>query len=68
MQVDFLKNADTEISLNSDLFEKRTVLELTDDEMLEIEGGTTPVCAAVVASSGWCIAGSFALTVAIGLW
>jgi len=42
---------------NVELFEKRTVAELSADEMMEIDGGTTPVCAVAVASSTWCIAG-----------
>lgn len=33
------------------LFEKRTVAELTDNEMVNIDGGTTAPCAAVVAAA-----------------
>jgi len=40
------------------LFEKRVVAELTDAEMMNIDGGTTPVCAwaagAAAASSTYC--------------
>jgi actin-like ATPase involved in cell morphogenesis len=41
------------------MFEKRVVAELTDVELLDIDGGTTPVCAVVVkgavASSTYCV-------------
>lgn len=36
------------------LFHKRTVAELADVEMMNVDGGTTAVCAAAVASSGYC--------------
>jgi lactobin A/cerein 7B family class IIb bacteriocin len=42
-------NVETKISM---LFEKRTVAELSDIEMLEVDGGSTP---AVVASSAVCV-------------
>lgn len=38
----------------SPMFEKRTVSELTESELMEIDGGTSPL----VTSSTWCIAGS----------
>ncbi|MDQ2770624.1 MAG: class IIb bacteriocin, lactobin A/cerein 7B family [Bacteroidota bacterium] len=46
------------------LFESRTIVELSDAEMMQIDGGTTPVCVAAVASSTWCIGGGL---VAVGL-
>lgn len=49
------------------LFESRTIVELSDLEMMEIDGGTTPVCAAAVASSGGCVAvGSFIAGTVLG--
>lgn len=36
------------------IFHKRTVAELTDVEMMQVDGGTTAVCAAAVASSAYC--------------
>jgi lactobin A/cerein 7B family class IIb bacteriocin len=36
------------------MFESRTIVELSDAEMMQIDGGTTPVCAAAVASSHIC--------------
>ncbi|TGE28112.1 class IIb bacteriocin, lactobin A/cerein 7B family [Hymenobacter metallicola] len=43
------------------MFESRTIVELSELEMMQIDGGTTPVCAAAVASSNWCIAGGVLL-------
>lgn len=50
----------------SPLFEKRIVAELSEAEMLGIDGGTTPVCAAAVASSGWCIGGAIVVGSFVG--
>lgn len=32
------------------LFEKRAIVELSQDEMMEIDGGTTPLCALGIAA------------------
>jgi lactobin A/cerein 7B family class IIb bacteriocin len=48
------------------LFQKRTVAELTDGEMLNVNGGTTPVCAAAAASSGYCGAAALGFTFTVG--
>ena len=45
------------------LFEKRTVVELSDSELAEAQGGTTPVCVAAAASSGYCAGAAVAATV-----
>lgn len=41
-----------------ELFDKRTIVELSDSELAEVQGGTTPVCAwaagAAAASSAYC--------------
>lgn len=36
------------------LFEKRAIVELSSDEMMAIDGGTTPVCLIALASSVEC--------------
>ncbi len=48
------------------LFEKRTIVELTDSELAEVQGGTTPVCAAAVASSGYCAGAAIVVTAFVG--
>lgn len=55
------------------LFEKRVVAELSETEMLGIDGGTTPLCAVgaaiyagAVASSGWCIGGAIVVGTFVG--
>ncbi|MFC4816612.1 MULTISPECIES: class IIb bacteriocin, lactobin A/cerein 7B family [unclassified Flavobacterium] len=42
-------------------FNKAVVIELNEAQMYDVDGGTSPVCAAAVASSNWCIAGAGAL-------
>jgi len=39
------------------LFEKRTIVELTDNELSEVHGGTTPACvaASVVVAGAWTV-------------
>jgi len=44
------------------LFEKRTIVELTDNELAEIQGGTTPLCVAAAASSGYCASAAVLVT------
>lgn len=44
------------------LFEKRTIVELSDNELADINGGTSPL----TVSSGYCIGGGIALSVFIG--
>ena len=39
------------------LFNSRTIVELSDFEMMQVDGGTTPVCVVAIASSTYCIAG-----------
>ncbi len=52
---------------NDSLFEQRTIVELSDVEMTDVNGGTTPVCAVAVASSTYCVGGAIFLAgVAIG--
>ncbi|MEC5143151.1 class IIb bacteriocin, lactobin A/cerein 7B family [Chitinophaga sp. 212800010-3] len=34
------------VAVKQDLMQKRTVSELSEKEMLEIDGGTSPICAA----------------------
>ncbi len=48
------------------LFEKRTIVELSDSELAEVQGGTTPVCAAAVASSGYCAGAAIVVTAFVG--
>jgi len=48
------------------LFEKRTIVELSDNELAEVQGGTTPVCAAAVASSGYCAGAAIVVTAFVG--
>ncbi len=36
-----------------ELFDKRTIVELSDSELAEVQGGTTPVCAATAAAAAW---------------
>lgn len=43
-----------------DLFEKRTIVEISNEELAGIQGGTTPGCAAFLASVG-----GFAVTTGI---
>jgi hypothetical protein len=52
-------------SKTNSLFEKRVVAELSAEEMLQVDGGTTPLCVVgavivkgAVASSTWCAAGA----------
>lgn len=47
------------------LFEKRTVAELSDLELIDVNGGSTPGCLAL-ASSEPCAIGLFAAMVYIG--
>ncbi|MFC4816615.1 class I lanthipeptide, partial [Flavobacterium sp. GCM10023249] len=35
-------------------FNKAVVIELNEAQMYDVDGGTSPVCAAAVASSNWC--------------
>ena len=58
MTTQFLSTTDFVGTKKAELFEKRTVAELSADEMMQIDGGTTPVCAAAIASSSWCIGGA----------
>ena len=39
------------------LFEKRAIAELSLDEMMQIDGGTTPICVAVLATATIVVAG-----------
>lgn len=52
------------------LFNKRIVAELSDWEMMEVNGGSTPVCAAAAASSSYCAgaAGAAAIFVAAAIY
>lgn len=44
------------------LFEKRAIVELSPDEMMGIDGGTTPVCLIALTSSEGC-----AVTIFMGI-
>jgi hypothetical protein len=48
------------------LFQKRTVAELTDGEMLNVNGGTSAVCAAIWSSSAYCGGVAFGVTLGAG--
>jgi len=54
---------DTLTSTNTPLFEKRTVVELSDSELVDVNGGSTP---AITTSSGYCIGSAIAVTVFVG--
>jgi lactobin A/cerein 7B family class IIb bacteriocin len=49
-----------EMTKANGLFEKRTVAELTEQEMLNVDGGATPaiIIGTIKASSTWCAAGA----------
>ncbi len=51
MTTQFLSTNDFIAANKPQLFEKRTVAELSADEMMQIDGGTTPVCAAAIWST-----------------
>ena len=52
MQVELLKRTNDVPFSGSDLFEKRTVLELTENEMVEIDGGTDPIVFTAILVAG----------------
>ncbi|GAA4039208.1 hypothetical protein GCM10022409_26060 [Hymenobacter glaciei] len=54
--------------MNELLFEKREIVELSHDEMMAVDGGTTPVCAAAAASSLACGMAAMTLINAVGTW
>ena len=58
--------------MNELLFEKREIVELSHDEMMAVDGGTTPVCAwavaAAVESSMMCGMAAMAAINAVGTW
>jgi lactobin A/cerein 7B family class IIb bacteriocin len=49
-------------------FNKAAVIELNDNQLVDVNGGTTPVCVAAAASSGWCAAGAGAAVGALIAW
>jgi lactobin A/cerein 7B family class IIb bacteriocin len=52
-----------EIAKTNNLFEKRTIAELTEAEMINVDGGATPTV--IVTSSTWCVAGAIFVAGAI---
>ncbi len=43
---------------STQLFEKRTIVELTDSELADVQGGTTPACvvaASIVVAGAWTV-------------
>lgn len=57
------------LALNAPIFEKRTAAELTENEMLEIDGGTANLCifALYVGIAGG-LATAYTAGVAVGQW
>jgi hypothetical protein len=73
MTSEMLLQSDFSTTEKTTLFEKRIVADLSEAEMLGIDGGTTPLCVAgaavyagAVASSGWCIGGAIVVGSFVG--
>jgi len=49
------------------VFRKNAIINLNNDELLTVNGGSTPVCAGAAASSAGCAAGAAAVGAAVGV-